>query len=253
MRDTIAVSHDVAAVPFDINYVWRHGNEQCPHDELTADHIDAKTANHIRGTVQRLAMKGRSTPAPIILEKTVSNTLRMDMIRRVFPEAEFIRLERNGLDVVESSFRQWTLPVDRSYLLNKIRYFPLREWRYGLWFVKNVVSGTNDPPIWGPRYEGIEADLTSLSVAETCAIQWRKSVMSSRLSSADDTISIRYEDLGATSTVEDLVTVLGLSDPSRVLHQFNESFKRISSWPGAIPTENREACEQIVDSVLDSG
>ena len=151
LRDTLAASSDVAEVPYDINYVWRHGNENCPHDELTASDIDDKTAAHIRKSVTRLAAKNSSGPAKVILEKTVSNTLRMNLIRRVFPEAEFIYLERSGFDAVESSYRQWTTPADRSYLIEKLRYFPVREWRYGFWFAKNMLARSEQLPVWGPR------------------------------------------------------------------------------------------------------
>lgn len=249
LRDTLAASNDVAEIPYDINYVWRHGNENCPHDELRPEDIDAKTAAHIRRSIDRLAMKGRDTRPPIILEKTVSNTLRMDLIRAVFPEAEFIVLERDGRDVVESSYRQWTKPADRSYLIEKLRYFPVREWRYALWFARNLVNRSEQTPIWGPRYDGITTDLGNLGTAQTCAKQWSASVKSSRLMSRDhDTIKVHYGELDTDRGIGSLVSHLVLSDPDAVLAKFEQSFSKISSWPGAIPVPDREACAATVES-----
>lgn len=249
LRDTLAASSDIAEIPYDINYVWRHGNERCPHDELGPEDIDDRTADHIRKTIERLAMKGRETTPPIILEKTVSNTLRVDMIRRVFPEAEFIRLERNGLDVVESSYRQWTMPPDRSYLVEKLRYFPVREWRYALWFAQNMLSRSDAPAIWGPRYDGIERDVSELGTAQTCARQWERSVVLSRAQSGDDTETVHYDHLSSEDGMSRLIRRLDIADPEIVLAKFESSFNRFSTWPGKVPEADREAVESIVNTV----
>lgn len=247
LRDTLAASDDVAEVPYDINYVWRHGNEHRTHDELSPSDLDNKTARHIRKSVTRLALKDTASPAKIILEKTVSNTLRMETIRRVFPEAEFIHLERDGLDVVESSFRQWTMPSNRGYLIQKLRYFPIREWRYGLWFARNALAPNDEPPIWGPRYKGIAGDLRTRGTAQTCALQWKASVTSARRASRkEDTITIRYGDL--PTEIELLTDRLRLSDAESVLNAFRLSFSEVRSWPGAIPERDRESCSLIVAS-----
>ncbi len=248
LRDTLAASTDVAEVPYDINYVWRHGNESCPHDELGPEDIDSRTVNHIRRSITRLALKSHVGDAKVILEKTVSNTLRVDMIRRVFPEAEFIYLERNGLDVVESSYRQWTMPADRSYLLEKLRYFPLNEWRYALWFAKNMLSRTSADPIWGPRYMGISDDLERHGTAQTCALQWKHSVESARLSiDASDTSVVLYEQLDDPKVgVAKLISLLELSDGQTVSQRFAKQYRRTSTWPGALPGKDLPAIQQLI-------
>lgn len=247
LRDTLAASSDVAAVPYDINYIWRHGNENCPHDELTAGDISAKTAAHIRRSIARLALKSHGGDAKIVLEKTVSNTLRMDMIRHIFPEAEFIYLERSGLDVIESSYRQWTMPADRSYLLKKLRYFPLNEWRYALWFAKNLVKPDDAVPIWGPRYSGISADLETYGTAQTCALQWQRSVELARSAIADDTSVVYYEQLANTKTgVQQVLNNLGVRDGEVVRRSFGERFRLTSSWPGALPASDIDEIRELV-------
>ena len=251
LRDTLAVSTDVSAVPYDINYVWRHGNESCPHDELEPSDIDDATAAHIRKTIVRLAHKDDPSKPAIILEKTVGNCLRVDTVRRVFPEAEFIYLERDGLNVVESSFRQWTRPPDRSYLIKKLRYFPVREWRYALWFVRNQVSRSAADPIWGPRYEHIVEDLARVGTVQTCALQWAKSVTLARSSMNEgDTIVAKYEELDSDREgMARLVEHLRLNDPETVLDHFDRRFKKVDSWPGDLPVTELDAVRRIVDDV----
>lgn len=248
LRDTLASSSDIAAVPYDINYVWRHGNEDCPHDELAPEDVDNKTAAHIRKSVRRLAMKAHQGDPKIVLEKSVSNTLRMDLIRRVFPEAEFIYLERNGLDVVESSYRQWTAPADHSYLFEKLRYFPLNEWRYALWFAKNTLSGTSSAPVWGPRYKGISDDLERLGTAQTCALQWMHSVEHARLSiEPKDTHVVRYEQLDDPANgILWLTSSLGLSDCQAVSEALNSRYHRTTTWPGALPPQDLAEIRKLV-------
>jgi len=74
LRDTIAHSEDVAEVPYDINYVWRHGNETCPHDEIAPDDISDGTAAHIRRSIERLALKRQTGSPSIILESGSQRT-----------------------------------------------------------------------------------------------------------------------------------------------------------------------------------
>lgn len=248
LRDTLSTSADVCSVPYDINYVWRHGNETCPHDELTPDDISQKQANHIRRSVTRLALKNQERTPKIILEKTVSNTLRTELIRKVFPEAEFIYLERNGLDVVESAYRQWTAEPNRSYLLEKLRYFPIREWRYALWFGKNLLNRNVATPVWGPRYDGIENDLYSVGVAQTCALQWKRSVESARRTiDQSNTTVVRYEELDDEDKgVSRAIRALELSDGDAIQAPIQAKFQRVQSWPGQLPSSSLSTIEATV-------
>ena len=185
-----------------------------------------------------------------MLEKTVSNTLRMDLIRHVFPEAEFIYLERHGLDVVESSYRQWTMPVDRSYLLRKLRYFPAREWRYGLWFLRNMYRSSDSPSVWGPRYPGIELELTEEGLPATVARQWKSSVEAAVSSiRPDDCHCVSYALLDDRSFgFNHLLKMLQLTDQLDVKKRFHSRFQPVSSWPGELPKEILPEIKAIVES-----
>lgn len=82
--------------------------------------------------------------------------MRVDLIRDIYSSAKFIYLELDGCHVTEPLHRQWTAPNDRRYLFEKLRYFPVREWRYALWFIQNLAgrqppAGHLGSPLLGDR------------------------------------------------------------------------------------------------------
>src|SRR2546430_7511188 len=42
LRDCLGTADEFAVVPYDINYLWRLGNEQFPNDELTPEQLTPK-------------------------------------------------------------------------------------------------------------------------------------------------------------------------------------------------------------------
>ena len=38
-RDCLGAANDVAAIPYDVGYIWRIGNERCSHDQLLPEHL----------------------------------------------------------------------------------------------------------------------------------------------------------------------------------------------------------------------
>ncbi len=119
VRDIIASHPAIAAVPYDINYIWRLGNEAFAHDELPVNCLNPRIRQSIRKEIQRFDKQ-----TPFLIEKTVSNCLRVPFVNAIFPEAKFIHLLRNGLDVVESVYRQWMASPDWRYIWRKGRAFP---------------------------------------------------------------------------------------------------------------------------------
>lgn len=255
-RDLLGASQQVAVVPYDVNYIWRHGNENAPDDELTPADLTPRRIEHIRTEIERLAIR-ESGRRPIMVEKTVSNALRVDFVRAVFPEAKVIYLERDGLDTTESTYRQWTAPQDRAYLLKKLRYFPLREWRYAIWFAKNVVrSRTSETPaVWGVRYKGLEDHLASGKVAHVCAYQWRRSVEGWRTrqhESSEMELECSYEGLFESPSIEieRICQFIGIGDVHNVTEHFERNARPVSgTWPGSIPSEDEASTRAIIEGV----
>lgn len=206
MRDALARATGAGAVPYDIGYVWRAGDPTRADDVLDPLSLTPRSQRFIAGFVDRYA---RGEPA-VVIEKTVGNTMRVPFVARALPDAVFVHLVRNGVDVAESTFRQWREPVDYRYLAQKVRHFPLRMLpgygrRYAASLARRRLSSDGRVATWGPRYPGIDADLEGGDLLTVCARQWRESVERARrdLPLTGMTVAeVRYERLVADPAAE---------------------------------------------------
>jgi hypothetical protein len=199
-RDLIAQHPAVDKIPYDVSYIWRLGNEDISHDALPVDRLTPQIRPRILEKFEAYR-SGR----PVLVEKTVGNCLRVPFVHAVFPDALFIHLIRDGRDVIESVYRQWLGPTDWGYLVAKAKTFPLFEaFGYALAYAKNasrrlLASNRHPRGTWGVRYPGIDNDVVTKSLLETCAIQWVRSVEKAQEDlnrlPAHRVLTIRYEDL----------------------------------------------------------
>jgi hypothetical protein len=211
LRDVLAEASGVGCVPYDIGFVWRYGNERVPDDVLDPATVTPRTQRFIRRYVDRYAGSG----GDVVIEKTVGNSLRVPFVHAVMPDAAFVHVVRDGLDVAESARRQWSTPPDREYLLRKARHFPLRlvpsyGREYALARLSRAKAGT-----WGPRYPGIDDDVASSDLLTVCARQWRTSVTYASRDLAQVSalvVDVRYEQLASEplATLGELLDRLGL-------------------------------------------
>jgi hypothetical protein len=174
LRDLIAMHPMMDRVPYDINFIWRLGNESIPHDELVVENITPQISRMIQDKLGKFHQGRR-----FLIEKTVSNCLRVPFVDTIFPDAKYIFLIRNGYDVVESVYRQWISPPDWKYLMVKARSFPFIDAPgYALNYVLNMMKKprSGGHKTWGPRYQGIDEDVATKDLLEVCAIQWSRSV-----------------------------------------------------------------------------
>jgi cation diffusion facilitator CzcD-associated flavoprotein CzcO len=225
VRDMLAEAARTGRVPYDIGFVWRYRNEPIPHDVLDAGTVTPKIRRFIRNYIDAYAA-GRP---PVVIEKTVGNALRVPFVHAVLPDAVFIHLIRNGIDVAESTRRQWFAPPERTYLARKMRHFPLRLVpSYGRKYAASQLTRhlRNDARVgtWGPRYPGIDQDARSKDLLSVCARQWRLSVelASEALNQIDARcVELRYEQLIAEprETLEALLSELELDVDSADLQR----------------------------------
>lgn len=216
LRDVLAEATGTACVPYDIGFVWRYGNEHRTDDVLEDSTVTPRIMRFIRGYVDGYAPHRNAA----VLEKTVGNTLRVPFVHAVMPDATFVHLIRNGVDVTESARRQWKIQPPRDYLMKKVRHFPLRlAPTYGRKYLASQLAnrprGTGRAT-WGPRYPLMDSDLARDGLLPVCARQWRYSV---ELASADlsgvsaPTVEIRYEDLVSepAGVLETIAATAGLT------------------------------------------
>lgn len=174
MRSLVAKGSGLAEVPYDVNYLWRLGAESAPHDALAASELTEETAERIRQEIGRAADVAAGSFD--FVEKTVSNVLRIPFVLKVFPEARFVVVIRDGRDVAESALRCWNERPSVGYLLSKATTFP---WSKCFGYAKRAASGVfaramgkGESGVWGPHYPGIEVDLAHHDLLEVCARQW---------------------------------------------------------------------------------
>jgi len=203
LRDCLGRQEGATVVPYDVNFVWRMGCENSAHDELPPTAVSSRNRKQIEKQLQRWWKE------PVLVEKTVSNTLRVPYVYSLFPDARFIHLLRDGYDVVESSYRQWIARPDWRYLIGKLRALPPASapryaLRVGGQMVRrqfNCQSPGPTTPVWGPVYEGVFDDLRELEVLPVVARQWRRCVDSSLSGLVDvpenQRIEVRYEEFVA--------------------------------------------------------
>lgn len=219
LRDSLAVSLGAPSVPYDVGYVWRYGNETRTHDCLRPSEIKPKTRRLVRSFVGSYANSDGW-----VVEKTVGNSLRVPFVADVLPEAVFVHVIRDGVDVAESARREWEIPSELGYLVAKMRHFPLRlAPTYGRKFVVNAVVGCcrrmfarqyGHARSWGPRYPGIDRDLVDLGLLAVTARQWRESVEAADRDLAlipQRVVVVRYESLvsNPATTLRRLVKEIG--------------------------------------------
>jgi hypothetical protein len=225
LRRLVASSGCYAEIPFDVNYIWRSGNESCRHDALSPDMLREKIRRFVRAQLRKIAAHADSAVTPWTLptvanvgalpfvEKTVCNVLRAQYVKAIYPEAKYIAIIRDGRDVAESAARCWCEPPAAGYLLAKLRTFPwVRCAPYGAKYAVNVARRRlgldRHLRTWGPRYPGIDADLQQLNLLQVCARQWVASVehyeRARSLFAAQQLFELRYEEL-----VQDTPKVIG--------------------------------------------
>lgn len=227
LRDVLATATGAGCVPYDISFVWRYRNESVPHDVLDPRSATPSIRNFVRNYIDRYASDN-----DVVIEKTVGNALRVPYVREVLPEAGYIHLVRNGIDVAESTRRQWVAPPDGKYLARKIRHFPLRlvptyGRKYAVSMAHQFLTKDGRVATWGPRYPGIDGDVSSSDLLTVCARQWQTCIEAAEAAFAEldaPVSTVHYEDL-VTDPVRVLEAVLSVHE----LQYDPESLKRAAS------------------------
>ena len=223
LRDLIACHPAIAAVPFDVNHIWRMGNEGQADDCLSPDSLTPAQRAAIRARLIRLARRDSRPGADLrfVAEKTVGNALRPDFVDAVLPGALFVRIVRDPRNTIASTIQAWKAPPKPGYLLRKARMFDIGDLRYALWFAGNALKGRfgydRGLKVWGIRYPGIQADLATESLETVCARQWVQSMEAtdhffSRLP-AERGVSLTYEArISDPSVLAGIWSRLGIAD-----------------------------------------
>ncbi|MFW5794850.1 MAG: sulfotransferase family protein [Bacillota bacterium] len=259
-RNIISQNEETAAIPYDINYIWRYGNEDYKNDIISPDDITKDIKDYINKNLLKLS-NYKANKQNFLVEKTVSNTLRVPFVEEVLDhQAKFIHIIRDGRAVTESAYRMWNQPSDFKYLIKKLKYFPITNYKYAFWFLKEKLRSIFDSSyvnVWGPRYQGIEKDLEKYSVLEVCAKQWQNCVEYANEDllkiPEDRKLTIRYEDLISDSkTLDKVCDFIGINDRDSIFDFYNKNLKVTNNekWKTNLSKVEINKVNNIIENTL---
>lgn len=192
----------------EINLLWKHGNIDVPHDELTDKHARPDVVRYLR---KAFADFGRKHNAEVVVEKTCATSLRVGFVAAALPEAKYIFIRRDGIDATASTIKRWNAPFNLKYTLKKVRYVPARDFPVHLASflskkVKQLRTGTagsedGKAPVetwWGPRPHDFHEVMSEHTLEEAAFTQWQRCVELSRRDLAglpsDQVCEVVYEE-----------------------------------------------------------
>lgn len=179
LRDVLTGLRGVGTWPCDeINYIWRHGNVGYPSDEFTANMATPSVKRFVQKQFDKLT---RHNDFQFVIEKTCANSLRVEFVDEILPDARYIEIVRDGIDVVASARKRWSASLDVPYILKKARYVPITDLPYYAtqYFVNRIHRLTSKEKrlaTWGPKLDLMDDILLGRTLEEICAIQWRRCI-----------------------------------------------------------------------------
>lgn len=163
LRDILCQSPNLVTWPCDeINQIWKYNNYKYT-DELGSQHLNKKIIEFIKNKFLKIS----KNPSLTVVEKTCANTLRPEFVYRIFPEAKFIFIYRNGYDCAISAKKKKTNKFDIKYQLRKLRYAPIKS-------LPTLILDKFGTKLWGPNYNGMKQDVNYLDNLEISSKQWMK-------------------------------------------------------------------------------
>lgn len=223
---------DVAMIP-EPRLTWRWGNDS-RSDMLRPEHATDRVIRHIRDTLgAQVAEQGRTR----LLEKTPSNSLRIPFVDRVFPDAVYVHILRDGVEASLAINSRWHthshgFNFRREVIARRFREIKLRQIPYYarevlLRVVKRKGGSGRMQNIWGPRIPGIQQMLGELDAIDIASLQWRMCVEAACLDGealgANRYMECRLEDLNEDTLLE-IMKFCDLSPHPDVMKSFRDTF-----------------------------
>ena len=261
LRDVLCQFQKVGTWPCDeINYVWKHGNIGSETDEFSVDMVRPKVKEFIRKEFDNFAS---DNDLNFLVEKTCANSLRIPFIDQVIPEAKYIFIVRDGVDVVGSAAIRWKAKLDLFYIVKKVRYVPLLDIPYyALRYLGSRVykffSSEQRLSFWGPSYIGLYEDLKQHSLEEICALQWQRCVDLSEQAfynmPENQVIKIKYEEFvnNPVEVLRQVLSQLGIQHTDDQLREsvIDVSAKSIGKGRQALNKVEIKAISELISDTL---
>jgi len=217
LEDILSV-HPAIASWYEPYYLWERFFPCIENDVWEVKYLNKNAKRRMRKEFEIFAEKSGK---PIIADKLPAHSFNIRNIGRIFPNAKWIHILRDGRDVTLSIKKEWqerSEIVQRKSVvaLAKVVFIMLKiqpYWRYRIMAViyelrtRNLLTPSayfnksrwGGEAGWGPRFPGWKAYLQTHSTLEFNAMQWVKCVEAVRENwpglRDENKIVIRYEDL----------------------------------------------------------
>jgi hypothetical protein len=259
LRDIICGLPGYATWPCDeINYIWRHGNRTATTDELTVADARPEVVRYVR---RKFAAQQRRVHGATVVEKTCATTLRVGFAHRIFPDARFVVIVRDGRDVAVSARARWTAGVAPGYLARKARFVPPTDIAYyaSRWarsYAARHWTPEHRVASWGPRFHGMSSAVRTGPLIEVCALQWRRCVEQADRQLADYVAPaavhrLSYEALAQSPVAEiDRLKAFLELDGGRPEVSPTVDKNRIGIWRRALTDSELQAVEAAAGPML---
>ena len=201
LRNLLTAQDKFGTWPCDeINYIWRHHNINYSSDEFPKELARKSVKKYIKKQFEYISKK---LNCRYLVEKTCANSLRIDFVKQIFPEAKFIFIYRDCFDCVYSACKEWKNKPKINYLYKKAKYIPKVDIPfYGSKYFFNLIfkllNKESKYRNWGPIFNNQKKITRNLSLEMICAHQWirclEKSLESFEKMNSNEYICISYED-----------------------------------------------------------
>lgn len=259
LRDLLCSQKEFGTWPCDeINYIWRHLNRDYCSDEFPIELARNPVKEYIQNKFEKAF---KEFNCKYLIEKTCANTLRVDFIKEVLPDAKFIFIFRDGLDCVNSASKQWSKKPNLKYILRKAKFVPFWDIPfYGFSYVLNLVYKLLDKnsnyKYWGPKFKDWKKFTNQKDMKIFCAYQWKfcneKALASFKKMDKNFYMFISYEEITANPE-KSIERINKFIDPSKKIHINKKYINKvyINSNKGKSEIENplKEEIYQIINSV----
>ena len=263
----------------EVNDVWRQVAGKCRHDMIPASYASPENCELIRRYFDRVGSKAGKS---FVLEKTAANSLRMPFVYRVFPDAVYIHIIRDGRDVAISAQRKYRGDIRKitrtsgqqspsamhrmKFLASTVRkklslgLSPAQLLRDMGRYSSGAMSviGLKRQTMWGPRFPGMKELVESHSLLEVAGLQWRESMeaMASFVETNKSMrlIELKFEDLisDPDKELDKILTFLGDNVPRLKPSAGNDivPLSVSTSWRGLLQKDEINSLHELMLSTL---
>jgi hypothetical protein len=257
-------------------YLWDRLIDGRPDDVPDPANFTPAFERDIRVNYARFARKSGKR---FILDKSPQHCYKVPYVHRVFPDARWIHLVRDGRAVALSTHKEWLVRRDlaqhrdfalfrglirRSFSLQPFWYFRLRLLWYWLprlggprsWLQINRAKWGGHIG-WGSRFPGWQTRLESGSLLEFNARQWSEAIRhaSDGLSAVpgEQVLTVRYETFvdDPRECLRGICAFLDLDCPARFLDALPAiSAEPARKWQNELSVEQLRPLAPLLDDVL---